>query len=88
MKILSAPLAAIALIGLAACSGNGATDNVAADNAVVETNLTTLDEPLANDATFGNDVVFGNDVAPPGDNALPEARGANTVDPVTNASAF
>ncbi|MFD1035306.1 hypothetical protein ACFQ15_11645 [Sphingomonas hankookensis] len=80
-----APLAAIALFGLTACSGNSATDNAAVDNAVIETNLTTLDEPLANDATFGTDGAFGNDVAPLGNDALLDAPAANGVDPVTNA---
>jgi hypothetical protein len=79
-----APLAAIALFGLAACSGNSATDNAAVDNAVIETNLTTLDEPLANDATFGNDGVFADDVAPLGNDALTDAPAANAVEPVTN----
>ena len=79
-----APLAAIALFGLTACSGNNATDNAAVDNAVIETNLTTLDEPLANDTTFGNDSVFTNDVAPLGNDALLDAPAANAVDPVAN----
>ncbi len=79
MKIAFAPLAAIALFGLTACSGNGATDNAAADNAVIETNLTTLDEPLA------NETAFGNDVAPLGNDALSDAPATNVGDPVTNA---
>ncbi len=85
MKIAFAPLAAIALFGLTACSGNGATDNAAADNAVIETNLTTLDEPLANETTFGNEGAFGNDIAPLGNEALPDAPATNVGDPVTNA---
>ncbi|MDJ0278022.1 hypothetical protein QLH51_14580 [Sphingomonas sp. 2R-10] len=85
MRISFAPLAAIALFGLTACSGNSATDNAAAENAVIETNLTTLDEPLANDTTFGNDSAFGNDVALSGDNALLDAPATNAVDPVANA---
>lgn len=64
MKPFFAPLATIALLGLAACSGNSAAENAAVDNAVVETNLTSLDEPLANDTALGNDVAL------PGDNVV------------------
>jgi hypothetical protein len=52
---------------------------------VIETNLTTLDEPLANETTFGNEGAFGNDIAPLGNEALPDAPATNVGDPVTNA---
>lgn len=81
MKSYLAPLAAVALLGLAACSGNTPAENAAAENAVIETNLTSLDEPLANDVTFGNDVAL------PGDNIVLNETASNAGDPVANTTA-
>ncbi|KQM66600.1 hypothetical protein ASE65_00405 [Sphingomonas sp. Leaf16] len=80
LKLYFAPFAAVALLGLAACSGNTAAENAAADNAVVETNLTSLDEPLANDTAFGNDIAL------PGDNVVLNEAAVNAADPVANAA--
>ncbi len=80
MKPFIAPLATIALLGLAACSSNTAAENAAAENAVIETNLTSLDEPLANDTALGNDVAL------PGDNVVLNDAAPNAADPVANAT--
>lgn len=80
LKQYFAPLAAVALLGLAACGDKTAADNAAAENAVIETNLTSLDEPLA------NDVALGNDVALPGDNVVLNDAAPNAADPVTNGT--
>ena len=82
MKSHLAPLAAIALLGLAACSGNTPAEHAAAENAVIETNLTSLDEPLANDITLGHDVAL------PGDNVVLNEAASNAADPATNATAY
>ncbi|WP_294318491.1 hypothetical protein [uncultured Sphingomonas sp.] len=80
LKPFIAPLATIALLGLAACSSNTAAENAAAENAVIETNLTSLDEPLANDTALGNDVAL------PGDNVVLNDAAPNAADPVANAT--
>ncbi len=80
MKSVFTSLATVALLGLAACSGNSTAENAAAENAVVETNLTSLDEPLANDTALGNDVAL------PGDNVVSNDAAPNAADPVTNAT--
>lgn len=80
LKHYLAPLAAVALLGLAACGDKTAADNATAENAVIETNLTTLDEPLANDTALGNDVAL------PGDNVLLNEAAPNATDPVANGT--
>jgi hypothetical protein len=80
LKPFIAPLTAVALLGLAACSGNSAVENAAIDNSTVETNLTSLDEPLANDTALGNDVAL------PGDNVVLNDAAPNAADPVANAA--
>ncbi|MEH3039738.1 MAG: hypothetical protein PGN21_06715 [Sphingomonas paucimobilis] len=80
MKHYFAPLAAVALLGLAACGDKTATENTAAENAVIETNLTSLDEPLA------NDIALGNDVALPGDNVVLNETAPNATDPAANGT--
>ncbi|MGN7158548.1 hypothetical protein [Sphingomonas sp. SAFR-052] len=57
-----APLAALALVGLAGCSGSEPANTVDA-NASIETNLTSVDEPLANDVALGNDAFLSNDAS-------------------------
>lgn len=76
-----APLAAFALVGLAGCSGNEAA-NRADDNATVETNLTSIDEPLANDVAIGNDAILSNDTTLATDPAL----NAAVAEPALNAT--
>lgn len=76
-----APLAAFALVGLAGCSGSE-TANTADANASIETNLTSLDEPLANDAVVGNNVFQSNDSSLATDPAL----NATVVNPTLNTT--
>lgn len=76
-----APLAALTLIGLAGCSGSEPT-NIADANTSIETNLTSVDEPLANDVVPGNDASLVNDSTFAPDPALNGAA----VDPTLNAT--
>ncbi|KQM22882.1 hypothetical protein ASE73_01175 [Sphingomonas sp. Leaf24] len=71
-----APLAAIALVGLGGCSGNEPANSIDA-NASIETNLTSVDEPLANDIAVGNAAIVSNDTTLATDPAL----NATVVDP-------
>ncbi|KQN77621.1 hypothetical protein [Sphingomonas sp. Leaf62] len=80
-----APLAAIALVGLGGCSGNEPANGIDA-NASIETNLTTVDEPLANDAAFGNEAVLSNDSALPVDPTLNGAVADPTLNTTGNAT--
>jgi len=82
LKHYLAPLAAVALLGLAACGDNTTADNAAAENAAIETNLTSLDEPLANDTALGNDVAL------PGDNVVLNDATPNAAAPVVNGTGF
>ena len=80
MKPYFAPLAAVALLSVGACADKNAAENAAAENAVIETNLTSLDEPLANDTTLGNDVAL------PGDAITLNETALNAADPVVNGT--
>ncbi len=76
-----APLAALALVGLAGCSGSEPANTTDA-NTSIETNLTSVDEPLANDVAFGNDAVVANDSTFATDPAL----NGVVADPTLNAT--
>lgn len=74
-----APLAAFALVGLAGCSGNEPTSDA---NASFESNLTSVDEPLTNDAVFGNEALLSNDTTLATDPTL----NASAVEPALNTT--
>lgn len=76
-----APLAAFALVGLAGCSG-GEPANTADANTSIETNLTSVDEPLVNDVALGNETSLSNDATLATDPTL----NAAVVDPTLNAT--
>lgn len=76
-----APLAALALVGLAGCSGSEPA-NTADANASIETNLTSVDEPLANDVAFGNEASLSNETTLTTDPTL----NAAVVDPALNTT--
>lgn len=61
-----ASLATIALVGLGGCSGNPPANAVDAD-ASIETNLTAVDAPSANDVAIDNAAFVSNDSALPVD---------------------